>query len=339
MHRTNIYIYVAVILLCLLSVTLMSIKPGFKEAFTMLHHGAKTSTATPFALTVPPFSALGKLIKPNRVAYPTDPPDVKYVFWTGGLFSTYRLIDLMLRLKTRVRPVYIIPTGIDKRTTTRDELLAMQAIRGRFKEAHRSHVDLFLDTYMVNIDVVHEEVRRQSDKVFGKRATRIYAAMVQASYELSSSQRIEWVLNDYSNQERLRSHIVGLVTQSAKQKDRCTYMPENSSSDVFSSMFSKIKFIMTNCPSGQHNMTSETARKHKFLPILQKYTWSCRYPQTKGRSAAYMNKKQNMLQSPRHHVPCNSCPQCISRREWFAAGNEKKEEKQEKEKEERPHKL
>lgn len=323
----RIVIYIAVITTCVLILAFTSIEHGydFKEPFTMLHHGAKTSTASPFSLVVPAFSALEKLIKPNQTAYPADPPDVKYVFWTGGLFSTYRIMDLMLRLKKRVRPVYIIPTGIDKRTTTRDELVAMQAIRSRFAKMHRSHADLFLDTYMVNIDVVHEEVRRQSGHVFGKRATRMYAAMVHASYELSSSQRIEWVLNDYTSQERLRSHIVGLVMQSAKQKERCTYMPENSSSDVFSSMFSKIKFITTNCPSRVHNMTAETARKHHFLPILKKYTWSCRYPKTKGKSAAYMNKKKNMLKSPHYHAPCKTCPQCISRDEWFDAGNKETE--------------
>jgi len=255
---------------------------------------------------VPPFTAISTLIHPDRDMYPLDAADVVPLFWTGGLFSTYRLCDLVIRQKRRVRPIYIIPTGLDKRQTALNEIKSMKNIRRIIDNDFPILKNLLLDTYMLSIQPVHEEIRRQTDVIFGRSATRLYGAFSQASYILLPKHPIEWVLSEYTPQYRLRGHIVGIIP--SKNKTKCIYEGKKSTNNLFAELYKHVIFILpsSTCKKGLQ-MTKKNAIKYGFFNVLKKNTWTCWFPQ----------KRIVKDGSPILTNPCGVCSQCIARQTWF----------------------
>lgn len=76
------------------------------------------------------------------------------LLWTGGWDSTFRLLQLLLRHRVPVRPVYLTdPT----RPSTQTELSTMARIRDHLHEAHPHTRELLQPSRIVAVDEVDED--------------------------------------------------------------------------------------------------------------------------------------------------------------------------------------
>lgn len=285
------------LLLCICIVLIVITSVSTHESFVVVDKRSR----------VPKYTSLAKLLPPQHAQYPPDTPDVVPLFWTGGLFSTYRLCDLIVRQRRRVRPLYIIPTGIDRRPTALNEIQAMRKIQEEFTKTFPTFQNMLLDTHMIVIQPIHAEVRRQLDAVLGLRASRLYGALAQASYILRPTHPIEWVLSEYTPQHRLRGHVIGVIQK--KNSTSCAFDGKHSINRVFAQLYAHIRFILagaTRCKKTSR-MTKKKAKQFGFYHLLQKYTWTCWYPQKRIISNG----------DPVLSQPCNQCAQCSARSKWL----------------------
>ena len=252
----------------------------------------------------PPMTDLAKLLPPTRDVYPPDSVDVVTLFWTGGLYATYRLCELIVVQRRRVRPVYVVATGLDGRVTTLHELRAIAAVRRALARLPGS-ADMLLDIWIFTPTVVHDEVRRQLDASLGATASRLFGGMAQAAYAIAPRRPIEWTLIYHTGQQRLRGHVLGLLPYDDAV---CGYRGSASPNAAFASLFRHVLFVVLDgAKAGKRGCaqapTFQYAQEHGFAAALRP-TWSCVQPVRRDRDS-------------RRTVACRRCTPCVVRRGWF----------------------
>jgi hypothetical protein len=126
--------------------------------------------------------------QPARVALTRFDDDVRFVFWTGGLDSTFRILDLVERGQDDVQPIYVIDP---MRRSWALELKTMRdlraAMRARFAGAQRLAPTLILhrDDFPVDADLTEAFAALEAQWHIGTQ----YAWLAQIARDIGAPDR------------------------------------------------------------------------------------------------------------------------------------------------------
>lgn len=218
---------------------------------------------------------------------------MKYIFWTGGYDSTFRLSQLLIRYKKKVQPIYISDPNLDnatnqktKRRNVKQELYAMKKIRDMLikKFPYIDTQKLLMPLIIIKDSRYDDEIKKNmvllNKKKYVRRSQCQYGGMAQVCKNIE--QKVE-----------VCAEVGGFFQKKLKHKIYCDnnncYLHNFSDSDRCLSVFNK--FLLPVINYTKENMYKESI-EYNFNSILDQ-TWSCWYP--------------------RNNKPCNRCDMCKHR--------------------------
>ena len=216
-----------------------------------------------------------------------------YLFWTGGYDSTFRLCQLLIKLKKKVQPIYISDPNLDnysdkktKRKNHKQEIKAMEKIKNILLEKfdHIKKKKLLMPLIIIKDTKYDDEIRTNMEILKKKRYVRRsqcqYGGMAQVTKNIQ--QKIE-----------VCAEIGGFFQKKLKNKIFCDkqscYIKHFNNEDKCLSIFKR--FLLPIINYTKEDMFKESL-EYDFDTILGE-TWSCWYP------------KKNK--------PCNRCDMCRHR--------------------------
>jgi len=212
--------------------------------------------------------------------------DIKYVYWTGGYDSTFRICQLLLIDNVQVQPIYI-KYNIDSKNVNdfwvrknRDqELLAMQNIKLKLFEKFPYTKKLLHNTLFINRDVSVKHFENELHKLnLWPSKRKIHQYIFLSKYAYYSNKFIDiGYLGVHKN-----SKFTKFIDKYLNKETHVLNVPINHP-------LYYLKFPLFNL---NKKTMCQTANKFNFNDILF-ITWSCWFP--------------------KNNKPCNKCPMCKER--------------------------
>lgn len=207
---------------------------------------------------------------------------INYLFWTGGLDSTFRLCQIVLDQKEKVQPIYILCRDLDsespiiQRKNRQMEIHTMKKIRSSLNSEHPETKSLILPTLYVN--GVHKDLEASKDyqilrKKYGhftSRSITQYERM--ARFSLHFPEPIEVGLEKCGtglDKATIDKRTIPGIDCSLRTNIDKPFL-----------IFRKLKFPMAHLTKRAYLDISIKNNYHKYLQI----TWSCWYPTIYGKS-------------------------------------------------------
>jgi len=215
-----------------------------------------------------------------------------YLFWTGGLDSTFRLCQIVLDQKEKVQPIYILCRDLDsespavQRKNRQMEIKTMKKIRSRLHLEHPKTKSLILPTMYVtgvqrDLEVLKDyQTLRKEYGHFPSRTITQYERIARFSLHFNHS---------HFNHSHFNHRIEVGLEKCGTGLDRATNDKRTSPGvecilrdkvDKPFRIFSQLKFPMAHLTKKDY---LEISRQNGYYQYLQ-ITWSCWYPTASGRS-------------------------------------------------------
>jgi 7-cyano-7-deazaguanine synthase in queuosine biosynthesis len=221
---------------------------------------------------------------------------MKYLFWTGGYDSTYRLCYLVIHKKEKVQPIYIIDKKVDdvrlkyNRKNVDIEIKTMENIRKKIIQQYPYTKYLIMPVIYYDNIKLDKDIVRYSNLLYKikKLPRRInqFASMAQISRNLNIPIEVGVVKEHHGRMRRLvRSSIDCKLPKCNCENDEC-----------FVNMKRKVLMMYKNLQFPIIDLTKEKILEHSkqyhFYDILS-ISWSYWFPK-KGKA-------------------CGKCPMCKAR--------------------------
>ena len=220
---------------------------------------------------------------------------IKYIFWTGGYDSTFRLCQLLIRYKNQVQPIYITDKYIDnyKNNRTRrknhsQELNSQRKIRNllysKFPYTKKLlKQTLILDNIKYDRDTEGSMIKLKHNK-YVRRERCQYGAMAQITKDLNKNIEVCAEIGGH-----IHKHLNNKMICSKRNCSYNNYRLQNTRGEPELKLFEK--FIFPIIGYNKKDMYEE-AIVYKYNHILE-HTWSCWYP--------------------KNNKPCGRCIMCRER--------------------------
>ena len=231
---------------------------------------------------------------------PVKDTDIKYVFWTGGYDSTFRICQLLLSGR-KVTPIYIFDIdGEDlfgnkvSRRNTKFEIRSMESIRKKMNDKYPFTVNTFYDTLYIKYVDIDENIKKASKNIYFSKYGMLSPLLNQVNGYYSRP------LNQYEKLAQFTKNFDYLV-------DICIEKTDNGfcklTQNITIGKLDNRRII----PKGDYRIyrkfrlpimhlsktdMKDIAQKDGYVDIL-KLSWSCWYP--------IKNK------------PCGKCDMCVHR--------------------------
>jgi len=216
---------------------------------------------------------------------PIKDSDVKYVFWTGGYDSTFRICQLLLR-KQKVRPIYIYDAdGEDifgnkvARQNIEFEVKSMNLIRQKMNEKYPSIENIFYDTIYVSSVECDENIKKASRNIYFMKYGILSPLLNQMNgYYSRPSNQYEKLAQFTKNFDHLVDVCVektdsgfckSIEGMARGSSDDRRVIPEGNFK-----IYQKFRLPIMHLTKGD---MKDQANKDGYLDIL-KLSWSCWYP-------------------------------------------------------------
>lgn len=227
--------------------------------------------------------------------------NMKFVFWTGGYDSTFRLLQLLIILKKPVVAVYVSDPTTDSRQNTTYEIQAMNNIIKKVKRRFPFTRELFKEFIIIrqvpfrsrNLDRTFRELQKKYPEFYRRfEDGKIYYGQMEKLSIVSKRFKRPMDIGVIRNE---RDHEVYRNDYLMRYKShRCTF---SSKMPYLWRAFCWLRFPIAHITKEEMVLI---AHQYYFSDILLFDTISCRWPKKRGR------------------LPCKKCHMCKLRRKSFS---------------------
>ena len=217
---------------------------------------------------------------------------INYLFWTGGLDSTFRLCQILIDRKEKVQPIYLLCRDLDsespqiQRKNKKKEIKTMKNIRKALHKKYPHSRNLMLPTLYVygiqkDLEISKDyQTLRQEYGHFASRTITQYERI--ARFSIHYGQSVEVGL------ERCGTGLdKATYDKRTLPGDECILRKDI---DKPFKIFKNLKFPMAHLSKEEY---LEISSRNGYFDIL-KLSWSCWYPRVDGN-------------------PCGKCQMCKKR--------------------------
>jgi 7-cyano-7-deazaguanine synthase in queuosine biosynthesis len=228
--------------------------------------------------------------------------DIRFVFWTGGYDSTFRLLQLLIIFRRPVVAVYISDPTTDSRQNTRYELRQMRLILKKVKQRFPFTQDLIRDFVVIkevpqrtrHLDKTFRELEKKYREFYKRyQDGRVYYGQMEKLAIVSKRMRRVFDLGVIRNERDREVYRNDYLMR--YQTERCTF---SSKMPYLYRAFCWLRFPIAHITKEEMLLIGH---QHYFSDILLFDTLSCRWPKGTG------------------YIPCKKCHMCKFRKRCFEA--------------------